>query len=125
MNTLNKRFVYFLGLCIPARIILALIAKYLPLKYLQLMGLFTFIAGCWFIFAYIVKPYSYSKVITSTKVWWRDIRLIHGITYLLFSYLAINRNKKAWIVLLIDAIIGFLAFFTHHYIIGSFKSFCV
>ena len=120
---LQKRFIYFLGLCIPARISLALLAKYIPLKLLQIMGYFTLIAGIWFLYAFIIKPYDYAKVIKTTKVWWQDIRILHACTYITFSYLAINKQRNAWIALMIDAFIGLYAFLFHHYTIDSYAKF--
>ena len=88
------------------------------------MGYFTLIAGLWFLYAFIIKPYTYAKVIKTTKVWWQDIRILHACTYLVFSYLAINKQQNAWIVLMIDVFIGLYAFLFHHYTINSYSKFC-
>jgi len=55
------------------------------------------------------------------KIWWNDIRIIHGILYLYFAYLAINKNKNAWKVLLIDALFGLIMFIRFHYNNDNFK----
>ena len=57
-----------------------------------------------------------------SKIWWNDLRPIHGLLYLLFAYNAIMGNKSAWIYLLVDVIFGLISFLTFHYYNGDFKS---
>ena len=121
MNNIQKRFVYFLGGCIPARVLLAIIAKYIPLSLLRIMGLITIIPAVWFLYSFIITPYTHAKIITSTKVWWQDMRIIHSMSYLLFSIFAINQKPYSWIVLFVDAIVGLFAFLIYHYSIKSFE----
>ena len=37
------------------------------------------------------------------------------------DYNAINKNRKAWIYLLIDVIIGLISFLGYHYMEGNFS----
>ena len=55
------------------------------------------------------------------KIWWNDLRPIHGTMYALFAYNAITGNDFAWIFLLIDVIIGLVSFLTFHSYNNSFK----
>jgi hypothetical protein len=55
------------------------------------------------------------------KIWWNDIRPVHGLLYLLFAYLAINKNKNAWLILLFDVLFGLSMFLNNHYYKGNFK----
>jgi hypothetical protein len=49
-------------------------------------------------------------------IWWNDLRPFHAFMYGLFALLALNGVKEhAWKVLLLDTIIGFLAFVYHHF----------
>jgi hypothetical protein len=50
------------------------------------------------------------------KIWWNDLRPIHGTLYLLFAYYAIRGSKYAWTILLVDVLFGLIAFFIHHFI---------
>ena len=50
------------------------------------------------------------------RIWWNDLRPIHGILYLAFAYLAINKHKNAYKVLLADVTIGLLSFLAYHFI---------
>ena len=55
------------------------------------------------------------------KIWWNNLRPVHAVLYFIFAILAFKKNKKSWVVLLIDVIIGFLSFIIHHSASGSFK----
>jgi len=48
------------------------------------------------------------------KIWWNNLRPVHGLLYLLFALFAYNENKHAWIFLLIDVILGLISFITFH-----------
>ena len=49
-------------------------------------------------------------------IWWNDLRPVHAFMYGLFAVLAFRGVKEhAWKVLLLDTIIGFLAFVQHHF----------
>jgi hypothetical protein len=47
------------------------------------------------------------------RIWWNNLRPLHGLLYALFAYMALQRDNRAWIVLLIDVVIGFTAFVMH------------
>ena len=51
------------------------------------------------------------------KIWWNDLRIVHGSLYLLFSYMAFNQNKDAWLILLIDTLIGLVSWTKYHKLI--------
>ena len=121
MNTIQKRFMLFIFGCIVTRLILTFIVKNLKQKYLQIAGYIALILGISFLTIYYYNLRKTGIEVFGDKIWWNDIRPIHGILYLIFAYLAINKNKNAWIVLLIDVIFGFFMFINHHYINNNFK----
>jgi len=49
------------------------------------------------------------------RIWWNDLRPVHGFLYALFAILALQRNRLAWIVLLVDVLIGLTAFIMYHW----------
>ena len=55
MNILHKRFLAFLFLCIPARITIALIAKYVNTKYLPYLGYLALLPAIGFAYIFILK----------------------------------------------------------------------
>ena len=66
---------------------------------------------------YLFKLRKTGAEVFGNKIWWNNLRPIHATLYLLFSYLAINKNNNSWYVLLLDVIIGIIAFSIHHKLI--------
>ena len=119
MNTLKKRFIAFLLLCIPVRLIFVYVVKKINKKYLPYIGYIGIIIGLGFMYHFILNK---SRGRTFNQIsWWGYLRPIHSILYFTFAYLAINENQKAYIPLLLDVIIGLIFFLNHHYSAGSFK----
>ncbi len=113
----NKILTYFIFGCFLSRIILALIAKFINIKYLPYMSLFTLIIGLSFIYTSILNK----KIgFFGSKVWWNNYRLIHSFNYILFSLVAYYKNINSWIILLVDAFLG-LIFFVNKYYLNIFK----
>jgi uncharacterized membrane protein (GlpM family) len=121
MNTIQKRFFLFIFGCILTRLIITFIVKNLKSKYLQIAGYIALIPAIGFLTIYFLNLRKTGLETFGDKIWWNDIRIIHGILYLLFAYLAINKNRDSWKILLIDVIFGFIMFLNHHYLIGNFK----
>ena len=57
------------------------------------------------------------ELVGEKKIWWNDLRIVHGSLYLLFSYMAFNQNKDAWLILLIDTLIGLVSWTKYHKLI--------
>jgi hypothetical protein len=121
MNTIKKRFLLFIFGCITTRLILTVVVKNLQPKYLQIAGYLGLILGIGFLTIYYYNLRKTGAEVFGDKIWWNDIRPVHGFLYLIFAYLAINKNKNAWIVLLIDVIFGLVMFINHHYTNDNFK----
>ena len=56
-----------------------------------------------------------------TPIWWMKYRIIHGLSYLIFSIMALMRVKQAYVVLLLDTLFGLALFLIHHYSEGDFR----
>ncbi len=121
MNTLQKRFLAFLLLCIPSRIIIALIAKYTNPNYLPYLGYLAILPAIGFAYIFIFGKRKKGGETFGQKIWWNHMRPIHSFMFALFAYLAINKNKNSHIVLFTDAFIGLVSFLYYHYSVGSFK----
>lgn len=119
MNTLQKRFLLFLIGCMGTRSLIALIAKNATPIILQIMGYIALIPAIGFTLIYIFGMRKTGPEVFGSKIWWNSLRPLHAMLYFTFAYLAINKSKSAWLVLLIDVIIGFLGFIGHHYIAGN------
>ena len=47
-------------------------------------------------------------------IWWDALRPVHACLWALFAYMAIRKNKHAWKVLLLDTLLGLVAWCAHH-----------
>jgi len=111
MNDQNqrKRLLLFLIGCIGTRSLLAWIAYKFPM-YLPYMGALALLPAIGFLVIYIGGIRKTGPEVFGDRIWWNDLRPVHGMLYALFAGLALCKNESAWIVLLIDVIIGFSAF---------------
>ena len=120
MNNLQKRFLLFLIGCIGSRILLVLITKYSPIQYLPLLGYIALVPAIGFIYIYLTGSRKTGAEVFNDKIWWNNLRPIHGLLYGLFAYNAMNGNVNSWIYLLVDVIIGIISFISYHYYEGNF-----
>lgn len=120
MNTIQKRFLAFLLLCIPVRIGFVFIAKKVDKKYLPYLGYLAILPAIGFAYIYIFGKRKTGGETFGQKIWWNNLRPIHSILYFIFTYLAFKKSNNAYIPLLLDVIIGLISFIIYHYNTGSF-----
>jgi hypothetical protein len=120
MNNMQKRFVLFLCGCIPARLALVYLAKNMSIKYLPLLGYITLIIGISFAYLFLSGTRQTGAEVFGDKIWWNNLRPIHSLFYLMFSYYAINKMSEGWVYLLYDVIFGLFSFLFFHYINNDF-----
>lgn len=107
----NKRILYFIFACLLVRS-LFVVSSYLILKnnHTKLRLIFSFFAlsiGLSFLNQYRMKE----KIGNfGGPAYWHPFRLVHGIIYIIFGILAFCNIKKAYLLLLLDVIIGILVF---------------
>jgi hypothetical protein len=111
---IQKRFLLFLLGCIPARFIIAFLAKSYP-EYLPYFGLISFIIGMGFLIIYVGDYRKTAAEVFGDKIWWNKWRPLHALLFLAFAYFAFNNNKDAWKLLLVDAVIGLYLFTNYHF----------
>ena len=121
MNTIQKRFLLFLIGCIGTRSLFVCIAKNINITYLKYIGYLALLPAIGFFYLFFTGTRKTGPEVFGDKIWWNNLRPIHGLLYLLFSYNAITGNKFAWIYLLIDLIIGLVSFLGFHYYNGDFN----
>ncbi len=107
--------------CLGIRILIVYLAKTFNKTYLQYMGYLSILPAIGFFYLYLTDSRKTGAEVFGDKIWWNNLRPIHGVLYLLFAYNAINGNKNSWIYLLIDVIIGFISFLTFHYYNNDFR----
>jgi hypothetical protein len=120
MNTIQKRFLLFLIGCIGTRLLFVYVAKNVDTTYLRYIGYLALLPAIGFFYIFFTGSRQTGAEVFGSKIWWNDLRPIHGTLYLLFAYNAIIGNKSAWIFLLVDVIFGLLSFLTFHYYNGDF-----
>ncbi len=120
MNNIQKRFLLFLIGCMGTRFFLVYLSKNINIDYLPYMGYVALIISFSFMFIFLTGSRKTGTEVMADKIWWNNLRPIHSILYGLFAYLAINKNSKAWIILLIDVLIGLTSFLIFHYNEGNY-----
>ena len=111
-----KRNLLFLLGCIGTRSLLTLASTNTNL--LPYIGIFTLFISLGFLYIYTFGSEKADKQLewykdNDTKLWWNQLRLIHGLTYLLFTILAFGQKDYAWTVLAVDTIFGLVVWLLH------------
>jgi len=120
MEVKTKRFLMFLIGCIGTRSLLAYVSKTINIDNLPYLGYLGLVIGISFVYIFVFGSESADKQLEwagDKKVWWNDLRIVHGLNYLIFGILAIQKVNYAWIVIAIDTLIGLIAWLFHHKII--------
>ena len=113
MNT--KRMLMFLIGCMGARLLFVFLAYKLPINWFRLMGVIAIIIGLGFLTIYWFGLRKTGPETMGETIWWNSLRPFHALTYLTFGIMAImGKQTYAWIILLIDLLVGLTAFLIHH-----------
>ena len=121
MNTIQKRFLLFLIGCIGTRTLFMFLAKNADKTYLRYMGYLALLPAIGFFYLFLTGSRKTGTEVFGDKIWWNNLRPLHGLIYSLFAYNAIIGNSCAWIYLLVDVIIGLVSFLSFHYYNNDFS----
>ena len=121
MNIIQKRVLLFLIGCIGTRTVFVYLAKNANVTYLKYMGYLSILPAVGFFYLFLTGSRKTGPEVFGDKIWWNDLRPIHGLMYFLFAYNAINGDAFAWIYLLVDVIIGLVSFLLFHYYNNDFS----
>jgi len=99
------------GACVVTRILVCLVAVFIPLSYLSWMGYAALLPSFAFFFVYVMKLRP--KGMHGQIAWWNQYRPLHGMMYMLFAIFAIHRIRKAYFFLFIDILLGIIFFMYH------------
>ena len=114
MKNLHKRFLLFLFGCITLRWFLVFLAKGASKRILLAMGIIALLPAIGFFYLFFSGKRKVGTETFGAKIWWNNLRPVHGILYFLFAIYAIYGDKIAWIFLLLDVIIGLVSFLLFH-----------
>ena len=122
INSTQKRFLLFLGGCIPSRLLFAYISKISSLAVNQFLATIAFIIATGFLYIYFTGSRKTGLETGGESIWWNNLRPIHALFYYLFAYMIfIKKIKDAWKFIVIDTIVGLLSFLMFHWKQGDFK----
>ena len=100
--------VVFLFLCIGTRLSLTFFAK--SGEYVKELQILTALISIGFLTIYLFDLRK-TGVEAGGPIWWNSLRPIHGALYGAFALSSYYGLENAWMLLLLDTIIGILAFF--------------
>ena len=119
MESLQKRMLLFLIGCMGTRFMLVWLAYSYP-SLLWVMGVLAAVVAMGFFTIYIGGLRTTGAEVFGDKIWWNSLRPVHGTLYMLFAILALSGvHAHAWKVLLVDVVIGLMAFLMHHGLVGK------
>ena len=121
MNDIQKRFLLFIFGCIGLRTFFVYVAKNININLLPYLGYLAILPAMGFFYLFFTGKRKTGPEVFGDKIWWNNLRPIHGILYSLFAYNAINKNTNSWRYLLIDVMIGLFGFLYFHYYNGDFE----
>lgn len=116
MLTVTQRIVLFLTACIGSRLTFSYIASFVEGKYATVFSAVLATIGMGFLIIYF-GGLRKTGAEAGGKIWWNHMRPFHGVMYLLagitlwFGYNVIPSN-----LILIDTMVGLIAFLYHHFI---------
>jgi len=116
MSPEHKSMLLFIFGCVVFRSYLVYFAKTTSTKNLKILGYIFLIPAIYTMYIYLFNKRQTGAEVFGKKIWWNKIRPLHSILWFIFAYLAIIGNNNSYKVLLIDLIIGILAFIYHHFI---------
>lgn len=134
MTPIQKRFAMFLLGCIPSRVGLSYLIKYVQshlneseiwvvLKYV--LSLKMIIISIGFLSIYWFGWREKGLETQGHPIWWNSLRPIHGLLYGLAGALLLSGKTFYGLdssqFIFWDAMIGFIAFLGYHYAIGNFS----
>jgi hypothetical protein len=96
------------------------IAYKISKEYLPILGLIALIPATGFLVLYL-GCFERKSGAFGQKIWWNDLRPIHALLYIVFAILSFRKSDYAYVPLLIDVIIGTIAYFVYHGILENKK----
>lgn len=112
MSEQLQRTILFLVGCIGVRTIFVIEAAKIDEKNLPYFGVLALLlAISWIlIYTFNLRPTGGEA---GGVIWWNNLRPLHALNYFIFAIMAFKSNKYAWVPLMVDVLIGLVAFLNH------------
>lgn len=110
---LTTRQLLFTFTCIPIRFSFAYIAYVISPSFLPLVGIGATAIGLSMMYLYFTNG-RLNAPEGGGDTWWKNLRPLHGTIFLCAAVFAFNHNKYTFVPLLIDPIVGLIAFIHKH-----------
>ena len=116
LSTETKRIALFLIGCMGARSLLVYLAYQKSTR--LYVALFAALVAIGFMYIYFTGSRKTGPEVFGDRIWWNDIRPVHATLYATAALMIwTNRySNDAWKVLLLDLVIGLLAFINKHFL---------
>ncbi len=114
MDNKQKRIILFIFGCIISRFGIAIIIKLFGNKYRRIISFLLLLPAIGFTYIYINGLRRTGAEVFGDRIWWNNIRPVHAILYFSAAILVYNNNKMAYLAIVLDTIIGLLAFINYH-----------
>lgn len=107
----SKVYLFLFG-CIGVRTLLAMLAYKINVKYLPYLGMFAvFVAfGLLFHFIFGTRKTGQESSAENNRIWWNNYRPLHALMYLLFAYLAFQKDHRAYVFLVTDVLLALVLY---------------
>jgi hypothetical protein len=113
MEKLQRILLFLIG-CMGARFALVYLAYALPPSYLPWMGVGALIIASGFALIFVNGWRKTGLETGGERIWWNHLRPVHAVLWFSFALLALMKQRTAWILLLLDTLLGLTAFVLHH-----------
>lgn len=107
--------------CIPVRIVLAYVASVASPFLLKIIAAFAMLIAISFFYLFASGARKTGMETFGQPIWWNNLRPVHGVLYTLFAFEAFQGNRRAYMYLVLDVLIGLVSFIVFHMSQGDFQ----
>jgi hypothetical protein len=109
-----SRVLLFLIGCIGTRAVITYVAYKASPDILQYLGYLALLPAIGFFTIYFMDLRKTGAEVFGERIWWNNLRPIHGMLYTLFAVSAITQQPHAWAWLLADVLLGLVSYIARH-----------
>ncbi len=114
MDIKLKRLLIYVFFCLVTRFMLAFTVQNIDQKYQPIFGIIFIILGASFFYLYFTdstdtlhqQADTQLEWLGESKIWWSNLRPIHGFLFICAGILALNKNKYSYVPLYADLLFG-------------------